>query len=311
MAAAVPALVRYLRRARPDVVLSSSTPANLAGLVARRIARVATAVAVSVNVPVSSATAERSRPLLGRLVRRWFPEADAVIANSDFLVEDVVAFAKLDRSRVSVIPNPIDVEEIARASRDNVEHPWMSGLSPSQPPVILGVGKLKPQKDFATLIRAFAEARRRQPLRLLIVGEGEQRDELVGLAETLGVSDDVANPGFVHNPFAYMARAAMLVHTSRWEGFSNVVAEALACGCPVVATDCPGGTREILDGGSFGRLVPVGDVDAIAAAILATLVEVPRRDELRRRARSFGIDAAVDRYTEVLAGCLKRSGRAI
>jgi glycosyltransferase involved in cell wall biosynthesis len=173
--------------------------------------------------------------------------------------------------------------------------------------VILAVGKLKPQKDFATLVRAFAEARRQRAMRLIVLGEGEERDSLRRLAEKLGVAVDVAIPGFAENPFAYMARAAMLAQTSRWEGFSNVVAEALACGCPVVATDCPGGTREILAGGRFGRLVAVGAVPAIAAAILATLAESPPRDELRRRAESFGVTIAVERYLEVLAGCVESS----
>lgn len=303
MGAAIPALVRYLRRARPDVVLSSGTPANLAVLFARRIASVGTAVAISVNVPVSTATAEPGRPFLGRLVRRWYGEADVVIANAEALADDVARFAGLDRSRVHVIANPIEVETIRRLAQDAVRHPWLSSVENDEAPVILAVGKLKPQKDFSTLVRAFAEARRHRPMRLLILGEGEERGALLRLAERLGVAADVALPGFADNPFAYMARATLLVQTSRWEGFSNVVVEALACGCPVVATDCIGGTREILDGGRFGRLVPVGDVAAIAEAILATLAEPPNRDLLRGRAQSFGVEAAVESYLEVLVGC--------
>jgi glycosyltransferase involved in cell wall biosynthesis len=307
MGASVPSLVRYLRRSRPDVLLASGTPANLAALIARRLAGVRTAVAVSVNVPVSIATTARGRPLLGRLVRRWYREADAVIANATALADDVAWFVGLDRERVSVIPNPIDVDEIRRLSRAAVTHPWLSDGAEAESPVVLAIGKLKPQKDFATLVRAFAEARRRKPMRLLILGEGEEHDSLLRLAEQLGVAADVAIPGFARNPFAYISRAAMLVQTSRWEGFSNVVAEALACGCPVVATDCPGGTREILASGRYGRLVAVGAVRAIGAAILATLEESSPRDELRRRAESFGVEVAVERYLEVLAGCLERS----
>lgn len=314
MAAALPAFVRYLKKERPEVMLASGTPTNLSALIARRLSGTQTAVVVSVNVPVSVATAQRSRPLLKRLVRRWYREADAVIANATALADDLKRLIGLAPERVTVISNPIDTEEIHRLSTAVVEHPWLaakSGALDERPPVILAVGKLKPQKDFSTLISAFAIARRQRPLRLLILGEGEQREALLGLAESLGVADDVALAGFVANPFAYMARAAMLVQTSRWEGFSNVVAEALACGCPVVATECAGGTSEILAGGGFGRLVGVGDEQAIAAAILATLVEPPPRDELRRRAESFGMKAAVERYLEVLAGCLEgKSGTA-
>jgi len=314
MAAALPAFVRYLKKERPEVMLASGTPTNLAAIIARRLARVRTAVVVSVNVPVSVATVQRSRPLLRRMVRRWYSEADAVIANAAALADDLTSLIGLGPDRVIVIANPIDIDEIRRLSAAAVEHPWLSTpgeASGEWPPVILAVGKLKPQKDFSTLIAAFAIARRQRPLRLLILGEGEQREALLRLSETLGVAGDVALPGFVANPFAYMARAAMLVQTSRWEGFSNVVAEALACGCPVVATACAGGTSEILANGRFGRLVGVGDERAIAAAILATLVEAPPREELRRRAESFGMKAAVDRYLEVLAGCLEsRSGTA-
>jgi len=294
-------------------VLSSGTPANLAALIARRLAGVRTPIAVSVNVPVSTATAEPGRPFLARLVRRWYQEADAVIANAAALGDDVARFAKLDRKRVTVIANPIDIDEIRRRSQEDVAHPWLGGpsglggSSSERPPVVLAVGKLKPQKDFATLVRAFAQARQQRPLRLLILGEGEQRGLLLRLAESLGVAADVALPGFAANPFAYMARAAVLVQTSRWEGFSNVLVEALACGCPVVATDCSGGTDEVLASGRYGRLVGVGDVRAIATAILATLTEAPPRETLRRRAEGFGVEAAVDRYLEVLAGCLERS----
>jgi len=312
MAAALPAFVRYLKQARPEVMLASGTPTNLSALIARRLSGVRAAVVVGVNVPVSVATAQRSRPLLRHLVRRWYRQADAVIANATALADDLKSLIGLPSERVIVIPNPIDTEEIHRLAAVAVEHPWISAASETlgeRPPVILAVGKLKPQKDFSTLIAAFAIARRQRALRLLILGEGEQREALLRRAQSLGVAGDVALPGFAENPFAYMARAAMLVQTSRWEGFSNVVAEALACGCPVVATACAGGTSEILAGGRFGRLVGVGDEHAIAAAILATLVESPPRDELRRRAESFGIKVAVDRYLEVLAGCLEgRSG---
>lgn len=302
MAAAIPPLASYLSRSRPDVVLASANPANLAALVARRLARWKPAVVVCINVPVSRAVAVRGRFLLGRFLRRWYRAADAVIVNARALADDVVGFAGVEPARVKVIANPIAVDEIRSSAAATVAHPWLNG---DGPPVVLAVGKLKAQKDFETLIRAFAEVRRQRTARLLVLGEGEEKPKLRKLARELGIAVDVELAGFAPNPFAYMARAAVLVSTSRWEGFSNVVAEALACGCPVVATDCPGGTRDLLDDGRYGRLVPVGDVAAIARAVTSTLEEAPDRDVLRARAEAFPVHSAVEGYLEVLAQCLR------
>lgn len=268
MLASLPTLVRYLNDSPPDVLLGGSTPANLAALAARAIARSGVPVAASVNVPLSRSTGARGRPLLGRLVRRLYPSADAVIANASFLAEDAARFAGLAIGRVTTIPNPVAVDEIQRAAGEPPSSPL---LGDDAVPLVLAVGKLKAQKDIATLLDAFREVRDARPARLLVLGSGELHDELVRRAAALGLADDVRFAGFVANPFPYMARARVFVSSSRWEGFSNVVAEALACGCPVVATDAPGGVAELLGGGRFGRLVGVGDARAMARAILQTL----------------------------------------
>src|SRR5262249_43075680 len=146
-------------------------------------------------------------------------------------------------------------------------HPW---FRPSAPPVVLGAGRLHAQKDFPTLLRAFAQVRAKREARLMILGEAkcaEYRTELMALAAQLGIADDVMLPGFVANPFAYMARAAVFVLSSAWEGLPTVLIEALASGCPVVSTACPSGPREILENGKYGPLVPVGDDTALANAI--------------------------------------------
>ena len=174
--------------------------------------------------------------------------------------------------------------------------------------MVLGVGMLKPQKDFATLIRAFARLRASRPARLVILGDARGaakdlafRDELKALPAALGIAEDVAFPGFVANPFAWMARAACFALSSRWEGLGNVVIEALACGCPVVSTDCPSGPAEILAGGRYGRLVPVGDAAALAEAIAATLDAPPPRAELLARAERFSRARAAEEYLALLS----------
>ena len=166
---------------------------------------------------------------------------------------------------------------------------------------------LKPQKDFPTLIRAFALVRNEMPVRLIILGDIRKpdaelayRDALHALPRELGIEADVDFPGFVSNPFAFMRRASVFALSSAWEGLANVLIEALACGCPVVSTDCPSGPAEILDGGRFGRLVPVGNPEALAQAILATLNDRPDRDHLTARSDVFSVEKAIDRYLQLL-----------
>ena len=239
------ALARYLRHARPDVVLSTSNPANLTALWGRRRAQVDTAVVASVNVNPRAATGERQPPWappLRLLLRRCYHRADALIANSEGVAHDLAAVTGIPREQIRVIANPVPAGLIRARAGEPAAHPW---FMPGQPPVLIGVGKLKRQKDFATLIRAFARLRRERVLRLVILGEGEERAALERLVQGLGVGADVLLPGFMDNPYAWMSRSAVFVSSSAWEGFSNVLCEALACGCPVVSTDCPSGSAQM------------------------------------------------------------------
>jgi glycosyltransferase involved in cell wall biosynthesis len=195
--------------------------------------------------------------------------------------------------RARVAYNPIVDADLAARAREPAVHPWfVSG----GPPVILGVGRLTGQKDFATLISAFALVRGRRPCRLLVIGEGEERERLAALAESLGVQDGLDLAGFQPNPLPFMREARLLVMSSRWEGFGNVLVEALYCGTPVVSTDCPHGPREVLADGRFGRLVPVGDPRALAEAIVASLDEESDPRCLRARAETFSAASSADAY---------------
>jgi glycosyltransferase involved in cell wall biosynthesis len=219
-----------------------------------------------------------------------------VVAVSRGAADDFARSSGFPRDRVEVVYNPVITPETAALAREAPDHPW---LIPGQPPVILGVGRLTPQKDFPTLLRAFAEVRRRRAARLIILGEGEDRANLLALAGALGVVDDVALPGFQRNALSYMAHSAVFVLSSAWEGLPTVLIEALAAGTRVVSTDCPSGPREILQEGRLGALVPVGDSSALAGAILEAL-ERPASGVSPDALDSFTRDTAVDHYLRLI-----------
>lgn len=292
-------LAGYLRRERPRYLVSSMTHANLIALWAARLARQRTPVMVTVHNTMSQSTPAEGGiggRVSSQMLRTFYPWATSVVAVSRGAADDLARTTGLPRERVQVIYNPVITPALLAMAREVPDHPW---LTPGQPPVVLGVGRLTRQKDFPTLIRAFAEVRRHRPARLIILGQGEDRAALEALAGALGVGEDVALPGFRENAMAYMARSALFVLSSAWEGLPTVLIEALAAGTPVVSTDCPSGPREILDHGALGPLVPVGDVPAMAAAILEELGR-PRGAAPEDALRPFTRDAAVDHYLQLI-----------
>ncbi len=292
----------YLRRERPRALLAAGHRANL--LAARCAAdRGAEGAATRILLGVhnaSSAGLQEMGPLRrwGRLraMRRWYPRADGVICVSAGVAADLAALVPLPPGRLQVIHNPVVTTEPGGPPA----HPW---LADDGPPVILGVGRLTRQKAFATLLRALALVATTPPPRLVILGEGGDRGPLLRLAAELGVAERVALPGFVANPRAQMARARLFVLSSDWEGFGNVLVEAMSTGTPVVSTDCPSGPREILRDGALGALVPPGDPAALAAAIDAEL-RAPgvSADALRARAADFAPARVAERYRVLLLG---------
>jgi glycosyltransferase involved in cell wall biosynthesis len=303
----LPRLVHYLRTVRPDALFSAITGANLIALWARRLAGVKTPVLISerntVTAKVESSRHWRNRHL-PRLLGHSYPMADGIVAVSDGVADDLAERTGIARDRITTVYNPVVTPELATLADQPVAHPW---FQPGAPPVILGVGSLTSRKDFPTLIRAFARVRAARDCRLVILGEAasssktaEQQAELKTLARSLGVADDVDLPGYVANPFAYMARASVFVLSSAHEGLPGVLIQALACGCPAVSTDCPYGPAEILDEGRFGRLVPIGDDAAMAAAVVATLDDPIGAARLKERADMFSVERAIDRYVDLM-----------
>jgi len=296
--ASLPNLVRYLRRERPEVLLSAMNHVNVVALWARKLSRVSMRTVVSVHNTLSQQL-QNASSLQDRLALLWirpfYPWADAVVAVSKGIAEDLIRLTGLPQEKVQVIYNPVITPKLFERAEQPVDHPWFAS---GEPPVILGVGRLTKQKDFPTLIRAFSIIRRKRLIRLVILGEGEDRPKLEALVRELGLEEEVDMPGFVENPYAYMKRAAVFVLSSAWEGFGNVLVEAMAVGIPVVSTDCPNGPAEILEGGKWGRLVPVGDVHELAEAVEEAMI-----NGVRPPAESwepYTLETVVTQYAKVL-----------
>lgn len=291
-------LREYLRVERPEIVVSAKGRDDRIALRAKRTAPPGTRFFLRPGTAVTARMEERGtnplrRWLKYRRMRRLYAQADGVIAVSEGVADEIASSTRFPRERISVIRNPNITPELKALSEVRLEHPW---FAPGEPPVILGMGGLRTQKDFATLIRAFALLRAQREARLLILGEGRQQARLRDLAGKLGVADDVQLPGFAENPYAYLRHAALFVLSSLWEGSPNVLTEALAVGTPVVSTDCRSGPREILQGGRFGPLVPVGDVEALAHAMLETLEKPLPAEVLKQATAEYTMEKSAQRY---------------
>ncbi len=287
-------VARYLRRERPDVLLAAKDRAGRLALRARRRAGVAVPVYLQLHNQPSRTLARRApwvRAWWRWRMARSYPQADGIIAVSRDVAEDVRQLSGVPARRVTVLPNPVFDEDLLRAARAPVDHPWLGDGRTA--PVVLGVGRFIPQKGFDTLLAAVA---RLDGVRLLLLGDGPERAALRARAEALGIAARVDMPGFVANPWAWMARADLFALPSRWEGLGLVLVEAMALGTPVVATDCPGGPPEILDGGRVAPLVPVDDAAALAEAMAGVLAEPPAPERLRAAVAPYHVDRSAAAY---------------
>jgi len=302
------ALVRYLRLERPTALLAAKNRANQVAIIARSIAGVSTPVMVCMHTTLSRALADKT------FIQRWswyilmrllYPRANAIVGVSEGVASDMANITGLPSSRIHTIPNPVITQRLHTLANEPLVHPW---FGTHKLPVILGVGRLTKQKDFSTLLKAFAKVQAIRPSRLVILGEGKDRSSLEALASKLGVKDDMALPGFVANPYPFIRQASLFVLSSIWEGSPTVLTEALALGTPVVSTDCPSGPREILANGRFGPLVPMGNPDTMAHAILTTLDAPLEKYFLKTAARTYTVEESSRRYLETLLGTSEKRG---
>ena len=274
--------------------------ANLMTLLARYVAASPARIICGIhNTPSHQLDARGNwRNTAKIILLRWlYPRAAAVVAVSEGVALDSEHVFKLPRERLSVIPNPVLTPELDVLAAQSAHHPW---ITTHDLPVLLACGRLTPQKDYPTLLRAFKQVQSSRAARLVILGEGELRQELEALCLQLGLEDVVDMPGFCANPYALMARCDLYVLSSRFEGSPVVLVEALACGARIISTDCPSGPSETLSGVVGARLVPVGDPDALASGILAMLADTQPAPGARRLDR-FDYRTAARSYLDVAA----------
>lgn len=290
------ALYRYVRHNQPDVLLSGKR-SDQETVKAVRMAQAPTRVFFRVGTTLSARN--ENQGLLKnwwrmRRMRRLFPQADGIIAVSYGVARDVQRLLGIPSERIHVVANPVVTPEMLTATPPPPRHPFYT--SPREAPVIMGMGGLRHAKDFPTLLRAFAMVVRSRPARLIILGKGRLLENLKALSRSLAVERWTDFPGFVENPYGYLAHADLFVLSSLWEGSPNVLTEALAMGTPVVATDCPSGPREILQNGYYGRLVPCGDPQAMAQAILEALENRPDPSFLKQAVVRYTLQASIRQH---------------
>jgi glycosyltransferase involved in cell wall biosynthesis len=294
-------LVRYLKRAKPPCLLVAKDRAGRMAVIARALAGAPnTRLVLRLGTNLTAAFAHKSpwRLSLRKLpIRLLYPHIDCIVAVSEGVRQDTLAISGVAPEQVTVVRNPVITPRLIEAAAAASPHPWLEN---TDYPVVLGVGRLTLQKDFTTLLHAFADLHKLRPCRLIILGDGRQRDNLLKLSQELGIADALALPGFTPNPYAYMKRADLFVLSSRWEGSPNVLTEAMALGTPIVSTDCPSGPSELLDQGRIAPLVPVGDWQALARAMLQVLDNPPDTDLLRESVAEYNAHQSAARYLEIM-----------
>lgn len=297
---ALPGLIRYLRRVEPDALLAVKDRAIRVAILARWLSGKRIRITGRIGTTVSAAIKGKGR------IRKWvwytgmrffYKHADKIVVVSEGVSTDVCNITGLPRSRIPAVKNPVITRQMFMLANEALEHRW---LNDPDIKVIVGIGRLTRQKDFPTLIKAFAQVRNHMECRLVILGEGRDRQRLESLVQELGLTEEVQLAGFVPNPYPWLSKSSLYVLSSLWEGSPNALTEALALGIPVVSTDCRSGPREILQDGRYGNLVPVGKENELAQAMIRTLNNPKSSDTLRQAVKEYTVHESVKEYLKAL-----------
>lgn len=287
-------LIKELNNYKPDTIISTLGHLNLVLLAVRPFIKGKPKIIVrEANTPSKTRTKTKGfkRFLFSKLYKSLYPTADKIVAQCEDMKLDFIDTYKIDSEKIIYIYNPIDIKYIKEKSIEF--NPYKDDYIN-----IIAVGRLTYQKGFDILISAFKEVTEKLPnVRLNILGEGELLDSLNKQIKDLGLSEKVSILGFKENPYPYYKNADLFVLSSRWEGFPNVLLEALACGAKVVATNCKSGPREILGDNEYGTLVEVENIKDLASGIINALKSPNKSSE---RAKIFDISNIMEYYTDIL-----------
>ncbi len=294
--AAMPGLISYFRKKKPDIIFSAKDYLNVLVILAKKISRSQGTLIVSSRVHLSEqAKRDPSANRTKKWVYRTYRYADHVVGVSRGVSSDIQAIARLPI--VHTIYNPVITKGLSDKMNQPVAHPFFLDSSKH---VFLTVGRLHKQKDYETLLRAFDLVHKRNPqTALILVGDGEERDALKTFVATAKLEDVVSFVGYMHNPYAYMKQADVFVLSSLYEGFGNVLVEAMAAGTQIVSTDCPSGPKEILKDGMYGHLVPVGHYEELAMAMECALLRPFPKESLIRQAHAYSVDTCAHHYEKL------------
>jgi glycosyltransferase involved in cell wall biosynthesis len=295
-------LSSLIEKIGPDMVFSLLSSTNVTVILAKLVSRIHCGVIVSEHThPSINLENEIYGGITKKFMRYVYPKADTIIAVSEGIKQDLIKNFNLPDNKIAVIYNPVDLKEVRMRSQETVDHAWFH----DDIPVIVSAGRLTKQKGYPYLIKAFSVVRRSLPCRLMIIGEGEDKAQLIGMVRALGIDRDVEFLGFQKNPFQYMARSSLFVLSSLYEGFGNVIVEAMALGLPVISTDCPSGPAEIIDDKKNGILVAVRDENELAQAILNVLTDRELRvhlsSEAKRKAEVFALEKITKDYRRLFS----------
>lgn len=298
MVLSLPKLVQYLKNTNPDILFTSHIHVSTMVAFAKFISRVETKVVIRQPTMLAPAKKEKSLSNLLRLelFLMSLKFVNKIILTSEYMKEEFLRYSLKNINKVVIIHNPVDISKIQKESCEQVCHDFFDDSENT--PVIIAVGRLNKVKDFSTLIKAFSIVRKHTSCRLIILGEGELRSELIHLAKELNLLDQISMPGFVENPYKYMKNSNLFVSSSLWEGFPNGLVEAMACGLNIVATNCEGGSAEILENGKWGKLVPINDEITLATEITKLLKNKPSFNVIER-ANDFATDKIISKYEKV------------
>jgi len=310
----IPKLVKYFREEKPDVFIAFYLHANLVSIISKILSGAKTKIIISERTTLSrlskysvyrASNKLTSRFLFPLLVKIFYPRADKIICVSKGVADDLEKIIGSPK-KLKVIYNYFDFEKIIELAKEKIDYP-RSYLNDS--PIICAVGRLVKDKDYPTLLNAFSLVLKKTKSRLIIIGEGRDREKLEALARQLNISDSVYFTGLQKNPYKFMAKADIFVLSSGIEGFPNVIIEAMACGVPVVSTDCKSGPNEIIENGKNGLLVPVGDRNALAEAILKLLADRELRAKFSREGKKalqrFSLEKTIKEYENIFREVLE------